>query len=266
MPIGTLTTAWAVAKLWAGVELVANAALEKAGQDIAGPVGEEFGSWISHKFGLNDKKRETVFLEAYHKAEQKLIDKIGLAPAYRVFRFIPSLVDTVSIPLILDMLEDQSVRQKRIGSSKQKQTVPIREEDNQNLIKLMYYLRQSLYETTIYRPLIEFYASEDAMRVRDLIGQEMEQLSGTIDDGLRAVRVTLVESVDFEKERQTYLDQVKRFFEEQDFLGFPELKEQKRATLLKDIYVLLQLKYKDGGESLNDELGQLVVTQLNKEE
>src|SRR5258708_10166828 len=266
MPL--LTAAAAVTALWTGVELVGNALLYGAAQEIIKPEAEGVAEQIYKKTGWKNKNRQKAFSRAYYKAEEKFIDKYGIATAYRVFRLMPQLVDSNGAreQLILAMLEEQTVAQKRIPSIRLVKGTQASESDIQLVVEFMYYLRQCLYESKFYQPLIDFYAKEGAQKVRELILNDMGQLSTTVDNELRAIRMTLIESADFEKERQIYLKQLHAFFEEQDFIGFPDLREQKRPVLLNDIYVPLTLKYKEGGEGLNDELGRLVAKQMDYEE
>jgi hypothetical protein len=160
------------------------------------------------------------------------------------------------------MLENRTEVQQKLISSNLKGTG----KEVGPLIDFMRYLRQTLWETKEFRPLIEFYSLEEAQKVRDQVVKELEQLTNTIDGELRAIRVTIVDHApDFEAERQLYLRQLEVLLEEQDFLGFPDLKE-KQPTLLKNVYIPLKLNYDRGGEALDDELGNIVLKQASEKE
>jgi hypothetical protein len=254
MPLITITAA--VTALWTGLEVVGQLLRDEAAKETLKPVSKGIADWIQEKTGWKDKKRESVFLRAYHEAEAKLIHEIGFAAAYRVFRKMPHIVDSPERRerLVLDILENDEPSQKP-------------EADTQNLELFAYQLRKSLWKTETFRPLIEFYALEEAQNARKRVLNKIQHLTNTVDTELRAMRVVMIEpEADYEAERQTYLKQVEAFFEEQEFVGFPELREYKSAPLLKDIYVPLKIEYTSGGESLSEKLRQLAAKSRMKGE
>jgi len=270
MPLFTTTAA--VTALWAGFELVVQVVIEQTTKKTAKPLTAGIAEWIQQRSGWKDKKRQRVFFDAYHRAEERLIEKCGLAKAYRILRSIPSIMDAAERreQLVFGMLgeptEEQSDMSSRLARSWQEAFQDMGDEDAKNLRHFMTYLRECLHDTDIFRPLVEFCATEEAQSARLFMAKELQQLASTVDSELRAIRVTLVESANLEAERQIYLEQLGAFLEEQEFVGFPDLREQKRPIRLSEIYVPLSLNYDGGGESLNDEIGQLIAVQSQVEE
>jgi hypothetical protein len=261
-----ITTIATVTVLWAGFEIVGKALAEETAKAGVRPISSNIASWIQNKTGWNEKHRQKVFADAYNKAEEALIKRYGMISAYRVFRTMPRLVDSgqcESLALTIldkpeipqDELEPQSVssRTRRIGV----------DEQSEHLEQFMRYIRQYLHDTEEFRPLIEFYASEEAHQIREQVRRELHRLGTTVDEELRAVRVMLIEPSDFAKERRDYLDQIEAFLEEQEFVGFPDLQEKKAPVLLRHIFVPLSLHYESGGESASDEIGQIITMQTN---
>jgi hypothetical protein len=265
MPL--FTTAAAVKAWWTAFELVGGVVLKGTLE----PASKEIANWIQQKSGWKDKERKETFREAYQKAETMLIQKIGVSPAYRVFRRIPRQIDTPGQRerLALAVLEGCSDVQQELLEDIQREGKVARKADGdvQNLIKFTRYLRQCLWETETFRPIIEFYTAEEAQEIRKRTLGQLEWLSKAVDSELPAIRVMLVEpEVDFEAQRQAYLKQLEASFEEQESKGLPDLRERSKPTLLRDIYVPLKLHYDGGGEELGDELGQLVEIQTRGED
>lgn len=265
MPI--VTTVAAVTALWTAFEVVGQAIGEDVLSETLKPISSGVSSWVQKKTGWQDKVRQEAFRKAYQKAEAKLIKEVGIVQSYRVFHLIPAIVDSgMRENVVLAMLEDSDVPRDKLLAHVTRRTPQVKYEDRQNLEKFLKYVRQCLWETDIFRPIVEFYALEEGREVRRYILNELSELSDTIDKQFQAVRVVLVDpETDCEHERRVYLEQIEAFFEEQDFGGF-ELKDRKETPLLKNLYVCLHLQYESGGTAIMEELGQMIEIEQGKGE
>ena len=72
--------------------------------------------------------------------------------------------------------------------------------------------------------------------------QHLERLSQTVDSELQAQQVMIVRRTEFTHDRALYLQQVQHHYQEQDFVGFPDLREQRTPVLLNSIFVPLKLQ------------------------
>jgi hypothetical protein len=258
MPFFTITTAAAVTALWTTLEVVSIALRDKALKGTFEPVTDGIADWLQEKSGWKDKKRQKVFFDAYRKAESMLVNQIGLVDAYRIFRMIPQLTDSEQREeLIMKLLASDK-------SSSQLEISGVNYEDRQYLKLFTEHLRKCLWQTE-FRPLIQFYNTEEARAIRSEVLQQLETISQVVDAEHRAVRVMMVaQSPNYEEKRRTYLEQMGAFFEEQDFKGFPKLREQRMKPLLREVYVPLKIRYESGGEQLSDVLGGTVDSQRNE--
>jgi len=269
MPLITTTTA--VTAIWAGLELMGRVISEETVKGATLPITDSIGKWIKKISGWEDKYREKVFRDAYLVAEEMLINQTGIVDAYRIFRTINRIADegTKREFFILAILEESDISRRKIldtpvisnsfATPQIKNALGIQNsKDIENFSRFAKYLRLSLFTTEIYKPFIEIYASEDAKVVREQTLFEIRKLSKTIDSDLNAIRVKIIESADFQKERQIYLKQLEAYLEEQEFIGFPDLREQKTPLLLNSIYIPLWLQYERGGEKIEDEIGKLI--------
>jgi hypothetical protein len=271
MPLITTTTA--VTAIWAGLELMGRVISEETIKGAARPITDSIGKWIKKISGWEAKHREKVFREAYLSAEDMLIKQIGITEAYRTFRTINRIADegTKREFFILAILEESDISRRKILDtpvpSNSFATPEIRNafgiqnsKDIENFSRFAKHIRQSLSTTEIYKPFIEIYASEDAKALREQTLFEISKLSKTIDSSLNAIRVKIIESADFQKERQVYLKQLEAYLEEQEFIGFPDLREQKTPLLLNSIYIPLRLQYERGGEKIEEEISKLITS------
>jgi hypothetical protein len=270
MPL--ITTAGAVIAIWAGLELMGKVIAEETVKHASLPITKTFAEWVKKLSGWDDKNREAVFRSAYYAAEELLIKEIGIVKAYRVFRLVDQIVDKNSKRenLIMAILEvSDSERNKILSVNDSGSFVYLGNwgnlgshspEEINDLSLFTKYLRQTLLTTEVYQPLIDAYAMEDAKEIREQIHKEIIQISSTIDNDLHAIRVKIIEAGDFQEERKVYLKQIQAFFAEQEFIGFPDLREQKSHPLLEEIFIPLRLQYQRGGEKFDDDMGKLLAT------
>ncbi len=272
MPL--ITASLAITAIWAGLELVGGVMAEEIVKSATKPVTKKIALWIKQKSGWEDKHREKVFRDAYVSAEETLIKQIGIDEAYRIFSIVNRMAGEVGIreALVLAIFERDDALRTRIISDPFLKGMHQgltdvwpkfglqHSEDFENLDRFTRHLRTALYATDIYRPVIEIYELEDAKIVREHMLTELSKLSRTIDPLLNAIQVKIVEAADYQQERQIYLKQMQAYFEEQDFIGFPESGDRRSPLLLKDIYIPLQVRYDGGGEKMADEIGKLIVS------
>lgn len=239
-----VTTALAVAKLWATFEIVGTALLQGGAQEIVGPWIEMVNETILEKSGVRDRQRRKVFTDAYVRAEESLIEQIGTLKAYRTFGFMPRIVDAESQAerLLLTMLSDRHDSVERNIPNGYWEIARASQEDTQNLRRFILVLRANLFQTKEFSPIIQFCNMEESRQIRQAIFSSLQQLTQTIAPELQALRVVIVEPTDFDRDRELYLAQLEQHYQEQEFTDFPDLCEQTTPVLLQDIFVPLRLR------------------------
>ncbi|MFN8469251.1 MAG: hypothetical protein U0X20_27090 [Caldilineaceae bacterium] len=233
-----------VAALWAALELVGSALVQGIGQEATRPWTEMFNDWLLDKTGVKERQRRTAFNDAYRSAEQTLMERVGKRVGYQTSQMVANVIRSPDKgrQLLLVMLEEGAEPSVQDAFAPYRILVRGTEEDYGNLRLFMLLLRANLFQTKEYQSIIQFCDMEQSRQIRQRMLQHLERLSQTVDVELQAQRITIVKRQDFTHDRALYLQQVQHHYQEQDFVGFPDLREQGTPVLLNSIFVPLKLQ------------------------
>jgi hypothetical protein len=249
-----ITTAIAIGALWSLIDSTLRIAATETVKETSKPFNIKISNWLQKFTGIEEKNRYQTFLDAYYNAEQRFIQKYGIALAYRTFRQIPTAVDSYrrNPRYVIDIL---------LYKVPIDETGP--EHRSDKVREFMDFLRRELWGTELYRSIIEYFNTEEAQDLRKKSITSLSTLAKTVDLSLDAIRVVIAEPPkDFRIEREKYLTRIATTFLEHQLSGLPIYREVKNP-LLHNLFVVLDLGFENGGEALNEELEKIFGKELS---